>query len=135
VTATGSTIAGIHSAEDRVPPQLTRLIAFTLRAGVGLSAVLAIIGLGLLLTGSGASFSAATVHGAPFSGAGFVSGLAHGTAVDVLFLAFLVLIATPLVRVVISVVLFGRVGDRPFTMLTLTVMLLLGASVLIGALT
>jgi uncharacterized membrane protein len=127
---------GLHPGplvDEDIPPAMTRLISLTLRVGVVLAAVLALVGLGLLLQGSTAAFTAATVHGATFTGAGFLSGLAHAQAVDVLFLAFLILILTPLFRVVISVGLFAQVGDRPFTALTVTVLLLLGASVLIGA--
>jgi uncharacterized membrane protein len=120
-------------SRDDLPPSMTRWISSTLRVGVGLSAALALVGLGILLTGPENAFTAATVLGTPFSSSVFLSGLAHGHAVDILLLAFIVLIATPLVRVVISVVLFARIGDRPFTVLTLTVLLLLGVSVLIGA--
>jgi uncharacterized membrane protein len=121
------------AVDEDIPPLMTRLISLTLRVGVVLAAILALIGLGLLFQGSTAAFTAATVQGATFTGAGFVSGLAHAHAVDVLFLAFLVLILTPLFRVVISVGLFAQVGDRPFTALTVTVLLLLGVSILIGA--
>jgi len=134
VTAAGTAETGSGaSTDDTLPPAMTRLIARALRIGVGLSAALAIIGLSVLLLGPAAIFTAATVHGAPFSGPGFVSGLAHGQGMDILLLAFIVLIATPLIRVIISVGLFARAGDRPFTTLTLTVLLLLGLSVLIGA--
>jgi uncharacterized membrane protein len=135
VTDNGPAVRGSSpDPESDLPPAMTRLVSLTLRVGVGLSAVLAIIGIGLLLGGSTAAFAAATVHGAAFTGVAFASGLARGQAVDVLLLAFLVLILTPLFRVVISVGLFARVGDRPFTALTLTVLLLLAASVAIGAL-
>ncbi len=134
MTATGAVETGSGAGgEDALPPALTRSIALTLRIGVGLSAALAILGLGVLLSDPAAVFTAATVHGASFSGPGFVSGLAHGQGMDILLLAFIVLIATPLSRVIISVGLFARAGDRPFTGLTLTVLLLLGLSVLIGA--
>ncbi len=111
---------------------MNRLVSLTLWIGVSLSALLVLVGLGLLLTGSTAAFAAATAHGAAFSGSGFAYGLAHGQATDVLLLAFLVLIVTPLFRVIISVGLFARIGDRPFTALTLAVLLLLATSVLIG---
>jgi uncharacterized membrane protein len=120
---------------NELPPSMTRWISSTLRVGVVLSAVLALVGLGILLAGPATAFTAATVHGTPFSGPVFLSGLAHGQALDILLLAFIVLIATPLVRVIISVVLFAKIGDRPFTVLTLTVLLLLGVSVLIGGVT
>jgi uncharacterized membrane protein len=120
---------------EEIPAGMTRLISLTLRVGVGLSAALALVGLGLLLAGPQAAFTAATIQGTPFSITGFASGLVQARALDVLLLAFLVLIATPLVRVIISVALFANVRDRQFTVLTLTVLLLLAASVLIGALT
>lgn len=132
---TGANSSGLSRSlviQDDVPPAMTRLIALTLRIGVGISAGLAVIGLALLLAGPTAVFVTVSVHGVAFSGAAFVSGVAHGHAVDILFLAFIVLIATPLMRVIISVGLFARVGDRPFTALTLSVLLLLGVSVLVG---
>lgn len=119
---------------DSIPPAMTRLVSGTLRIGVSLSALLTIIGLILLLAGPTAAFTTATIHGAVFSGPAFASGLAHGRAVDYLLLGLLVLIVTPLFRVILSVGLFARAGDRPFTTLTVTVLLLLAASVLIGAL-
>jgi uncharacterized membrane protein len=118
---------------DDVPPAMTKWISWNLRVGVLLSAALAVVGLGLLLAGPTTSFNTAAVHGTAFSGLAFLSGLAHGMALDVLFLAFIVLIATPLIRVIISVILFARIGDRPFTLLTVTVLFLLGVSILIGA--
>ncbi|MGA7846102.1 MAG: DUF1634 domain-containing protein [Thermoplasmata archaeon] len=121
--------------EEHVPPALARLISLTLRIGVGLSALLALVGLARLLMGPAAGFTSATVHPAAFVGSAFIAGLAHGQAVDILLLAFLVLILTPLVRVIISAALFASVHDRPFTLLTLTVLLLLGASVLVAVAT
>jgi uncharacterized membrane protein len=116
-----------------LPPAMSRLISRTLRVGVVTSAALALVGLCLLLGGPASGFSADVVHGTPFTGTAFLSGLLHGQAVDVLFLAFIVLIATPLLRVIISVALFAQIGDRPFTTLTVTVLVLLGLSILIGA--
>jgi uncharacterized membrane protein len=121
--------------EQDLPPALANSIVGTLTIGVGISAVLAVVGLVALLTGSVAGFTSAVAHGTPFTPSGFVAGLFRGKAVDILLLALLVLIATPLTRVVISLAMFAHVGDRPFTVLTLTVLLLLGASVVIGALT
>ena len=121
------------SVRDDLPPSMNLWISWTLRVGVVISAVMALIGLAALLAGPAGVFAASTVHGSPFSGAEFLTGLAHGRAVDILFLACIVLIVTPLIRVVISIGLFARVHDRPFVLLTVTVLLLLAISVLIGA--
>lgn len=120
---------------ENIPSHLARWISLTLRVGVGLSAALGVLGITRLLMGSTANFVTATTHGAALMGPAFVSGLAQGQGVDILLLAFLVLILTPLVRVVISAGLFASVHDRPFTALTLIVLLLLGASMMVGALT
>lgn len=113
---------------------MARWVSRTLRVGVGLSALLALAGLALLLRGSTLSFTRVATQGTPVTLGDFATGLAHGSGVDVLILAFLVLIATPLARVVISVGLFASVHDRPFTALTLAVLALLGASALVSAL-
>lgn len=126
---TGST----RSIESNVPPILPQLISVTLRLGVAISATLILLGLGLLLSGPAVSFTNATVQGVPFSLSGLILGVSQGRAADVLLLGFLVLIATPLVRVMLSAVMFATAGDRAFTILTVSVLLLLGVSVLLGA--
>jgi uncharacterized membrane protein len=131
----GGGIGKDPSQKENVPPALARLIAGTLRIGVGLSAVLALIGVVRLISGSTSTFATAAERGAAFSGSAFLSGLVQGQAIDILFLAFLVLILTPIIRVAISAALFASVQDRQYTALTVTVLLLLGASVLVGALT
>lgn len=119
--------------EENVPRFLPPLIYYTLRAGVAVWALLALIGIGLLLSGTAGAFSAAAFHGTPFSLSGLVKGLATFKPADVLLLGFLVLIVTPLFRVVISVVSFAIARDRAFTVLTVSVLLLLGVSVVIGS--
>jgi uncharacterized membrane protein len=118
-----------------LPPTLVNAISWTLRIGVALSAALAIVGTGVLLAGPASAFTTVGSQGTPFSGPGFLAGLASGNGVDILFLALLTLIATPLLRVVISVAMFASIGDRRFVALTVSVLLLLGASVVVGAVT
>jgi uncharacterized membrane protein len=130
----GTAVAGpAPPVPDDVPRAMNRLISQTLRIGVLLSAALAVVGLSLLVAGPLTGFSSATVHGTPFRAFDFLSGLAHGQPLDILLLAFIVLIVTPLIRVIISVALFAQAHDRPFTVLTLTVLLLLGVSILVGS--
>ncbi len=130
--APGAAPTDLALRED-VPPKLARLIYLTLVIGVGTSATLMVAGLVLLLAEPTTAFTTATTQGASFTRAGLATGLRRGQAVAVLLIAFLVLIATPLFRVVISTVEFATAHDRPFTILTLTVLLLLALSVLLGA--
>jgi len=124
---------GPRPEETNVPPVLPQLIYYTLRIGVGIAAALILLGVGLLVAGSTASFTTATEQGSPFSLAGLANGLAGGRAAEILLLGFLVLILTPLIRVVFSVLTFAVARDRAFTVLTVTVLALIGASVLVGA--
>lgn len=119
--------------EVLVPPILPRLIYYTLRIGVGLAAALILVGLGLLVAGPPGTFASAAAMGASFSWSGLLNGLRAGRPAALLLLGFLVLIVTPLIRVIISMVSFAVAKDRAFTALTLGVLLLLAASVVIGA--
>lgn len=131
MTAQASGPAISPRPEENVPPLLPRIISYNLRIGAGLSAALILLGL-LLLAGDPASvYTMATIRGASFSLSNLGPGLLHGQGTSVLVLGFLVLIVTPLTRVIISVVSFAVVHDRAFTLLTVCVLVLLGATVFI----
>ncbi|MDB5075898.1 MAG: hypothetical protein JWO42_2077 [Chloroflexi bacterium] len=59
--------------------------------------------------------------------------LEHGTGTGVVGLALAVLIATPVVREAVALVLFARAKERPFVVLAAIVLALVGLSVLIGS--
>jgi len=114
-----------------VPPALQGLVTRVLRAGVLLS--------GLLIL-SGAVLEAIVAHGsllstaAPSGAGGFGALLGHGGAAGLVLLGVIVLLATPLSRVVISTSLFAYSGDRTFTVVTLFVLAILGTTIVIGVL-
>ncbi len=116
-----------------VPPILRQAIYYTLRIGVGAAVLLLLAGLALLLFEPSSGFAATLTHGTPFSIRMLWSGSAEGRGIGLLLAGFLVLVLTPLVRVVISAIMFGTVHDRAFTTLTLAVLVLLGVSMLLGA--
>ena len=95
--------------DDPGPSALELTIDRVLRLGVGISSVL--LAAGLLL---------ALVHGA------------DGVALIVLPTAIVILLATPLARVVISVVEYVRERDWLFVALTLIVLLTLAGSVVVA---
>ena len=64
----------------------------------------------------------------PHSLSGVISGLAHGDPQAIIVLGLLVLLATPMVRVVVSVVAFALEGDHRYTAITTVVLLILCAS-------
>ncbi len=117
--------------EQNVPPALQGLVSRVLRTGVALSASLLLAGILL---------EAATGHGGLLTTAGpsnateFSALFQHGGAAALVLLAVIVLVATPLARVVVSTALFAASGDRTFAMITLFVLSVLGATIVVGAL-
>jgi uncharacterized protein len=117
--------------ERNVPPALQGLVSRVLRSGVVLSA-------GLLL--AGLVWEGAVAHGsllsalAPSGASGFAASLGHGGPVGLVLLGVLVLLATPLSRVVISTGLFASSGDRTFAAITLVVLSVLATTIVVGIL-
>ena len=118
------------------PPTVHRLpaeayVRMTLVLRVGLGASLAILGGGIvayLLANPGQS-SESVLTSNPILGylslPGLGSGLAGGSIGAVLTLGLIVLVATPLVRVVSGLYYFRKVGERAMTGIALAVLLML----------
>jgi uncharacterized membrane protein len=107
------------------------IISKVLRIGVVLSAAIIIFGV-ILLVGAIGSSDATPLQNlkqVPTLG-GFLSGLFSLQAYSVIELGAIVLIATPVSRVLISVFLFAARKDRLYTLITLTVLVLLLFSML-----
>lgn len=123
----------------RDPETMNAVIGRALRYGVIVSAV--IVGVGILRLGSSSSYTdIATVlaynagvipHGNyDVSLGGIARGLATLDPFSLIELGVIVLIATPVVRVLISVFLFGVEGDRKYVVITAVVLALLLFSML-----
>ena len=119
----------VRREEEGVPSHMRGWVSGTLRVGAAIALVILTAGLILLALRDGS---------APFAGSGHaddvLQGLLAGQASAALLLGLLVLIVTPLVRVVVSASLFSAAGDRRFVGLTLFVLACLLASVAIGVL-
>ena len=111
--------------------RLQGLVSRLLRGGVYLSASLLITGL-ILWYGRGPTASAPAGNMLPFTH--LLPALAEGSGAAVVLLGLLVLVVTPLSRVVVSVALFASVRDRAFTAVTSLVLAILLASIAIGVL-
>jgi len=109
------------------------VISTVLRVGVVLSAAIIIIGILLLIAANGSSDATPLLNfnlkQAPTL-SGFLSGLASLQPYSVIELGAIVLIATPVSRVLISVFLFAAQKDRLYALITLTVLALLLFSML-----
>lgn len=99
----------------RPPVTVGRGVTLVLRGGLVVSASLILLGLALLALTGGAHLGVA----APSSLASVRSNV--DPAATVLFSGLLVLVLTPVLRVGLSVVLFARLRDYRFTLITLFV--------------
>lgn len=124
--------------EPVLPPdeRMDRLIGGLLRAGVLLAAAVGLAGGILFLTAHGglrADFG--VFRGQPASlrsVAGVVQGVVVGDRRALIQLGLLLLIATPIARVALSLVAFARQRDRTYVAVTAIVLAVLLASLLAG---
>jgi uncharacterized membrane protein len=122
------------------PETMNVVIGRLLRYGVMISAVVVIIGVARLVVGSGYSDTSgllvynpnAIPHGNfDVSLGGFFHGLSVLDPYSLIELGVLLLIATPVSRVLVSVFLFSAEGDRKYVAVTAVVLTLLLFSMLV----
>lgn len=115
--------------EAGVPPALRGLVSRILVLGLGIACVFFLLGVVAYLdegVGLGGSEEADGLsHALP-------NALAQGEPGAFVTVGLIVLLATPICRVVVSAGLFASVGDRPFTLLTLFVLAVLVATIVVG---
>ena len=108
---------------------LNKVVGYSLRAGVLIGALLSLLGLvswGFQGFGNVDPVSGSAVVGLLWSSIG-------GNVAGVVYLGVILLIATPIFRVAISVVYFGLEKDREYVGITLLVLAMLVFSVLYQA--
>jgi uncharacterized membrane protein len=109
------------------------VVSDVLRGGVILSAAIMVVGLaGFYARYARGGLTVGLATAPPHSLSGVLSGLSHGDPVAIIALGLLVLLATPVVRVVISVAVFASARDRLFTLITLVVLAILLVSFVAG---
>jgi uncharacterized membrane protein len=100
---------------------LNKLVSYSLRVGVSLSALLSVIGLSVWAVGGFKSVVA--IMGSEI--AGTVASAVRGEASGIIYLAIAVLIATPVFRVAVSSVYFARERDSKYVLISLAVLSML----------
>jgi len=127
-----------RSPNGTPPPRdvLTRrtdlIISDVLRGGVLLSAAIIMLGVVLLFAHILLGHRAPVTYQIPRTAASVLQGVLQGDPVSVIALGLLVLLATPVVRVGVSLVTFALEGDRLYTAITALVLLILLLSFLAG---
>jgi uncharacterized membrane protein len=125
---TGATTATAES--DQRLRQAELVISHVLRGGVIVSAAVILIGvvwfyLQMAISGHGAL-------GYPHTFGGIIRRLFHGEPLALIALGLLILLLTPILRVAISIVVFALEHDWLYTVITITVLIILLVSLLLG---
>ncbi|MCA1667238.1 MAG: DUF1634 domain-containing protein [Thermomicrobia bacterium] len=121
----------VDATGGRGGPGLEIWISYVLRVGVMIAAAIILVGLFLLIVRGGAGGAPTSFHQivkqkpAPVRPAAILRGVRAGDAVSIIQLGVFALILTPVVRVAMTVVLFALQRERIFTLVTLTVFLIL----------
>jgi uncharacterized membrane protein len=119
---------------------MNRILGIVLRSGVVLSGVIIALGTALFVanhslddTSTYLAYNPSSIpHGNfPVSLASIASGLAALDPSSIIQLGFLVLLATPVARVALSLFLFAAERDRKFVYLTAAVLVILLFSILV----
>lgn len=117
--------------------RMTLLVALVLRGGVLLAALVTVAGgIPLLLVHGRESPNYHSFHGteAPYRSLGAIlQGVAHGEPLAIITLGIVILIATPISRVLLTLVNFLVERDRMYTVFTSVVLLVLLYSLLAGS--
>jgi len=114
---------------DPLPPEAYSRMTLTLRAGLGLAIAILLAGLVAYILVYPSSTSGTVLSANPILNylnlSGLVTGLATGTVEAYLTLGLVILVVTPILRVVTGCYYFQRAGERAMTGITLAVLALL----------
>ena len=109
------------------------IISGVLRGGVVLSAAIILLGVALYyLRTPRANPAIAQPDPFPHSFPAILTGLAHADGLAIIALGLLILLATPVIRVAVSIVAFALEGDRLYVAITTLVLLILVVSFIAG---
>ena len=100
---------------------LNRLVSYSLRVGVFVSALLSMVGLSAWAAGGFKNLVAAM--GSEI--VGMITSAVRGNASGIIYLAIAILIATPVFRVAVSSVHFARERDSKYVLISLAVLSML----------
>ena len=128
--------------ENRSLKNAEVIVSLVLQIGVTLSSVIIFIGIVIFFArhnsvsasflGANYRHYTAASYGFPHNVSSIKAALEAGSGIGYITLGVLLLILTPVLRVATSILLFVRQKDKPMTMVTLFVLLVLAASFYLG---
>jgi uncharacterized membrane protein len=124
--------AGAAADRQRLVRQAELIISNVLRVGVLLSGAIIVVGVVAFYVRYGPAGGPARGRTFPHTLGAVGQGLAHGDPQAIITLGLLVLLATPFVRVAVSIVAFGLEHDWRYVAITTAVLMILVVSFLLG---
>jgi uncharacterized membrane protein len=121
-----------QSERDRLIRQAELIISNVLRGGVLLSAGIILLGVIIFYARSAAGGHTLADKPFPATLTAVGHGLTVGDPLAIIALGLLILLATPVARVAVSIVAFALEGDRRYVVITSIVLLILLASFALG---
>ena len=121
-----------EAGREALVRQAELIISHVLRGGVLLSAAIILAGVVLLYLRAFAAEGSEAVSAFPHTLPSVEQGLAHGDPLAIIVLGLLVLLATPVVRVAVSIVAFLLERDWRYVIITSLVLLILLLSFVLG---
>lgn len=118
--------------QERLVRQAELVISHVLRGGVLFSAAITLLGVLLFYLRSGPSGGQEAGATFPHTLGAVESGLTHGDPLAIIVLGLLVLLATPVVRVAVSIIAFSLERDWRYVAITSLVLLILLLSFVLG---
>jgi uncharacterized membrane protein len=117
---------------DALARQVELMISNVLRGGVLLSAAIILVGVVMFYVQSSAAGHAPTVLRVPRTLSDVGTGLGHGDPVAIIALGLLILLATPVIRVAVSILAFVVERDWRYVVITSIVLFILLLSFFLG---
>ena len=115
---------------------IQQLVGNTLRIGVWLSFSITVLGLLLFLAGhSNIQFAPETLPAEPqkFSFSELKNGLVHGDALSIIALGVLILLITPVLRVLFALYGYWLERNKLYMLISIIVLAIIASSLFIGA--
>lgn len=125
------TVAEIEQQEEELR-SIESIISVVLRGGVLISGGIILLGVILFFAHHGALNTDVTKLSFSYTIGGVISQAFHGSAVAVIMLGLMALIATPVSRIAISIVAFALERDWRYTAITAVVLTILIISFALG---
>jgi uncharacterized membrane protein len=117
--------------KEQKSTDISGIVSWVLQGGIWLSSFIIVLGM-LLLALKPGGLSTISLQAFPDTAGQIWAGLLELQPITIIVLGLLLLMATPVIRVIVSIFAFGLEHDRLYVVITLVVLAILCAGFLLG---